>query len=331
MSVQPLSESLAFGPAIVTGLALSIFAFLCQTIIYQLLLSPLRHIPGPKLGAITPFYLDCRYYVDSAVPFIKSLHREYGPIVRVGPSEVVINDANNLGLIYGSRSTFRKPDTAVLGYNHDYPNTFSAITREEHKQTRRQVAKVYTMSSILKNEALTSWIQNCLCNTLNIIESNKGAPVDIFAISAYFALDVVSYLVYGRSFDLLRGNNLRVAHDIRTSTCASIPVIRFFWLFGHLKVWPLTYFLPNIFRIGASAAASLEAANLEQFGVINSSQTKPDPENTAVGCMQAQPGYGKSLNDGHVMSECLDHIVAGEYTPSKNIPEAQLPRCKPRD
>lgn len=312
MAVQPLSDASAFGPPIVIGLALLAFALFCQTIIYQLLFSPLRHIPGPKLGAITPFYLDCRYYIDSAIPFIKSLHREYGPIVRVGPNEVVINDANKLGLIYGSRSTFRKPDTAVLGYNHDHPNTFSAITREEHKQTRRQVAKVYTMGSILKNEALTSWIHNRLVTTLDIIESNNGAPVNIFALSGYFALDVVSHLVYGRSFDLLGGNHLRVAEDIRSSTRASIPVIRFFWIFGHLKVWPLTYLLPNIFKIGASAAASLEAANQERFGVINSSQPKPDPENTAVGCMQAQPSYGKSLTDGHVMSECLDHIVAGE-------------------
>lgn len=312
MTMQLLSESSAFGPAIATGLAVLTFAFFCQTIIYKLLLSPLRHIPGPKLGAITPFYLDCRYYFDSAVPFIKSLHRKYGSIVRVGPNEVVINDATHLGLIYGSRSTFRKPDTAVLGYNHDHPNTFSAITREEHKQTRRQVAKVYTMSSILKNEPLNSWIQDRLATTLDIIGSKRGAPVDIFAISGYFALDVVSYLVYGRSFDLLGGKYLCLADDIRNSTRASVPVIRFFWLFGHLKVWPLTCFLPSLFRIGASAAASLEAANQEQFSVINSSQTKPDPENTAVGCMQAQPSYGNSLTDGHVMSECLDHIVAGE-------------------
>lgn len=310
--MQQLSQFSAFGPAIATGLAILAFTFFCQTIIYQLLLSPLRHVPGPRLGAITPFYLDCRYYVDRAVPLIRLLHREYGSIVRVGPNEVVINDAKHLGLIYGSRSTFRKPDTAVLGYNHDHPNTFSAITREEHKQTRRQVAKVYTMSSILKNEALTSWIQNRLVVTLDIIESAKGAPVDIFAISGYFALDVVSHLVYGRSFDLLGGDHLRLADDIRDSTRVSVPVVRFFWLFGHLRVWPLTYFLPDIFRIGASAAESLEAANQEQFSVINSSQTKPDPENTAVGCMQAQPGNGKTLTDGHIMSECLDHIVAGE-------------------
>lgn len=314
MNEQPLVLMPAFGPAIATGLALAALVFFCQSVIYPLLLSPLRHIPGPKLGAITSFYLDSRYCVDTAIPFIKSLHQKYGPVVRVGPNEIVTNDPKHLALIYGSRSTFRKPDTAVLNHNHGYPNTFSAITREEHKQTRRQVAKVYTMSSILKNDTLTSWIHDRLSTSSSIIERNNGAPVDIFALAGSFALDVVSFLVYGRSFNLLEGNNLHIADNIRTTASISVPVVRFFWLFKYFGVWPLTYLLPNIFNMGATAAASLEAANMEQFNAVNGAQSRPDPDKTAVGCMQDQPSYGKSLTDGHVKSECLDHIVAGKWS-----------------
>lgn len=312
MSEQPFALSSAFGPAFATGLALLALLFFCQSVIYPLLLSSLRHVPGPKLGAITSLYMDSRYYFDTAIPFIKSLHQKYGPVVRVGPNEIVTSDASHLALIYGPRSTFRKPDTAVLNHNHGHPNTFSSITREEHKQTRRQVAKVYTASSILKNETLTAWIQDRLNTTSKIIERSKSAPVDIFAIAGYFALDVVSQLVYGRSFNLLEGNNLHIADHIRVASSISVPVVRFSWLVRYLGVWPLTHFLPNIFTRGAVTAASLEAANEEQIEAVKNAEDRTDSETTAVGCMENQPSYGKSLTDGHVKSECLDHVVAGK-------------------
>lgn len=86
------------------GLVLLFLALLCQCFINQLLLSSLTHILGAKFGATTPFHLVCRYYVDSTVPFIRSLDRKYGPIVRVGPYKEVVNDRRQLGLIYGSRT-----------------------------------------------------------------------------------------------------------------------------------------------------------------------------------------------------------------------------------
>jgi hypothetical protein len=56
----------------------------------RLFLSPIRHIPGPKLAALTRWY---EFYFEVVLKgqytfHIQELHKRYGPIVRVTPDEV---------------------------------------------------------------------------------------------------------------------------------------------------------------------------------------------------------------------------------------------------
>lgn len=282
-------------------------------IIYPLLISPLRHVPGPKLAAITSLYLNSYYYAETGVPLVKSLHEKYGPIVRVGPSEVVIDDPAQLSAIYGVRSTLSKPPFAALLENYGYPNAFSSITKEDHRNRRKLVTKVYTMTSNLHNVRLMSWVQNRLDMVMNRIKTESPKPVDIFTLATHFALDNVSYMVYGESLDLLGGNHLQAAEDIRHLTISAVPFVRFFDVFAlMLSFWPLSYFVPEFILKAGVAKESLESIVSGQIDHVNASEERPDPNATALGCLQSQPGYGKVYEWGHVKSECFDHILAGE-------------------
>ena len=64
-------------------------------VIYRLFLSPLSGFPGPKLAAATGWY---QSYFDLCTWAkghfkIKELHDKYGPIVRINPWELSVNDA----------------------------------------------------------------------------------------------------------------------------------------------------------------------------------------------------------------------------------------------
>lgn len=56
------------------------FLWIIYTVVYRLCLSPLAHIPGPKLAALTSWY---EFYFDCVQPGkftfkIKELHERYG-------------------------------------------------------------------------------------------------------------------------------------------------------------------------------------------------------------------------------------------------------------
>ncbi|CEL06536.1 hypothetical protein ASPCAL09709 [Aspergillus calidoustus] len=82
--------------------------------IYRLYFHPLSHIPGPKLAAAThlyEFYYDVwrsgRYLFE-----IEKMHRQYGPIVRITPREIHINDPEFYDEIYAPSSRRREKDPA---------------------------------------------------------------------------------------------------------------------------------------------------------------------------------------------------------------------------
>ncbi|RAQ51113.1 hypothetical protein AFGD_003642 [Aspergillus flavus] len=67
----------------------------------------LSHIPGPRLAALTWWY---EFYYDAVqsgqyVFKIQELHKQYGPIIRVTPEEVHINDVGYLDTIYAPSMT----------------------------------------------------------------------------------------------------------------------------------------------------------------------------------------------------------------------------------
>ncbi|KAF6758505.1 hypothetical protein DFP72DRAFT_762583, partial [Ephemerocybe angulata] len=61
-------------------------------VVSRLVLHPLVHIPGPKLAALTDWYVT---YYDlwkngKMVDQLSLLHEQYGPVVRIGPNKVCV-------------------------------------------------------------------------------------------------------------------------------------------------------------------------------------------------------------------------------------------------
>ncbi|RDW65807.1 uncharacterized protein DSM5745_09546 [Aspergillus mulundensis] len=73
--------------------------------IYRITLHPLARFPGPKLAAATGWY---EFYYDvirigTFVYKVEEMHKQYGPIVRINPHEIVIDDADFYNQIYNTR------------------------------------------------------------------------------------------------------------------------------------------------------------------------------------------------------------------------------------
>lgn len=78
--------------------------------IFRYLADPLRPIPGPKHYRISRWRLAIDDFRACRTRTIHSLHAKYGPVVRVGPSEISFASLSALRQIYGAGSGFERTD-----------------------------------------------------------------------------------------------------------------------------------------------------------------------------------------------------------------------------
>lgn len=74
--------------------------------IRRLWLSPIAHIPGPRLAALTQYY---EFYYDIVLGGkytfrIMEMHKKYGGVVRINPWEVHVMDPDFHAELYGGPS-----------------------------------------------------------------------------------------------------------------------------------------------------------------------------------------------------------------------------------
>lgn len=101
MAIEDIIVALSW-PQTVCLLGGTWLLYIAQLVIYRLWLSPLAHVPGPKLAALTEFY---ELYHEFALrgqytSKINELHAIYGPIVRINPWEVHVEDPDVFSEFY---------------------------------------------------------------------------------------------------------------------------------------------------------------------------------------------------------------------------------------
>ncbi|KAJ8068063.1 hypothetical protein OCU04_003637 [Sclerotinia nivalis] len=90
-------------------LFLSLSLWIIYGAIYRLYFSPIAKFPGPKLAALTLWY---EFYFNVIrdgqwIWEIKRMHEEYGPIVRINPYELHIDDPEYYDELYAGNTTKR--------------------------------------------------------------------------------------------------------------------------------------------------------------------------------------------------------------------------------
>ncbi|CUS11876.1 unnamed protein product [Tuber aestivum] len=184
----------AFGVLIVWKLISAIF------------FSPLSHIPGPLLTAITPHYINFLSALNQRTIGTYSLHRRYGPIVRVSPTEVSVLSPEAVREVYSSPHYAKYAPLYSMFGHFGAPSAFSSCTREEHGWRRKAVSQSYSLSFVLKDEVATGKVLQAVKDYLNFVESDRR--VDIYNANTFYATDVVTGKIFGSeaSMKTLAGN-----------------------------------------------------------------------------------------------------------------------------
>ncbi|ESZ91309.1 cytochrome P450 [Sclerotinia borealis F-4128] len=183
--------------------------------IYRLYFHPLRHIPGPKLAALTWWY---EFYFDVIQPGqyvfqIKKLHQSYGPIIRITPDELHVNDVGFLDTIYAP-STSRRDKYARNMKQLRVPGGIgSTVSFDLHKKRREALAPFFSKRNVLYLEPLITGKVQQLCNLIAVSNAHtfmltKYSMAENFLFAHEFnnlADEKKAALLCRNTYQLLRG------------------------------------------------------------------------------------------------------------------------------
>ncbi|KAJ5731917.1 hypothetical protein N7493_003398 [Penicillium malachiteum] len=177
---------------------LAVMGGLVSKWIYRLYIHPLSKVPGPKIAAFTSLWLAYHTYIGDECTVVFKLHRKYGSVLRVGPNEVDISNADAIEPIYITHGGFPKA-SAYSKFDIDGHNTiFSTLTLAERTTRAKSVAPLFSTASLRQSEPLLSQVSNDFATRVRN-EARTGKPVDVLNLSRCLAIDsVTSYLFQNR-------------------------------------------------------------------------------------------------------------------------------------
>ncbi|KAI8965300.1 cytochrome P450 family protein [Daldinia sp. FL1419] len=201
--------------------------YILGLVFYRLFWSPLARIPGPRLAALTYWY-ECYYDVFQPAQYvfkIKELHKTYGPIIRITPTEVSIADPDFVDYIYSPGSGHKRDKdfqkVKALGIN---TSIGGAVSHDLHRRRRDALNPFFSHRGVVK---FASKLEEKIQQVENqFLQAEKSARVvNLSDIYFGFASDVVNEYCIGRNENLVE--DLALAHSRRENVSGVLRAVKF--------------------------------------------------------------------------------------------------------
>lgn len=166
-----------------------ILVYLLSIGVYRVFFSPLAKIPGPVLAKLTYGY---EFYFDvvnrgSYIWKVKQLHDKYGPVIRISPHEVHINDADFYDEIY-SGSVRKRNKWEFVCNSHGVPESaFGTSSHELHRMRRAALNPFFSKQKIRGLQPkIEHVVDNLLARFEDFADTKQPLPMsDAFAALTY--------------------------------------------------------------------------------------------------------------------------------------------------
>ncbi|KAI8625826.1 cytochrome P450 [Xylariaceae sp. FL1651] len=211
--------------------------------IYRLFLSPLSTVPGPKLAALTywyEFYYD-GYLGGKYVFKVKKLHEKYGPIVRINPHHVHINDIDFYDTIYAPGGT-KHPRNKIRWLATHRDSMFDTYDAAHHRKRRAAVTSPFSKQAVRALEpAILNIIDNVVARLGKL--AGTGTVVEMHALWNNLTQEVIGQYCFGtdQMSDLREGGD-EAQFMLPTDVVPNIHAWgrMFPWLFDFLEKLPIS-------------------------------------------------------------------------------------------
>ncbi|KAK6225057.1 hypothetical protein QIS74_03384 [Colletotrichum tabaci] len=183
--------------------------YAAQLGVRRLYFSPISHIPGPRLAALTQYY---EFYYDIVLRGqytfkIIEMHREYGPVVRISPWEVHVGDPEFFPELYTGPG---RPREKWAFYTQQFGSPESAlatINHEHHRLRRSALNPFFSTQTVRKLQPVIEERVDALLRRLLDHGQRAKEPLDVMYPFSAFTNDVINQYSFARSDHLIEDQN----------------------------------------------------------------------------------------------------------------------------
>lgn len=189
--------------AIIPLLFLSLIGYAILRILYTGFTSrSLWSIPGPWHSRFTHLVLKFHIITGRRIHYVDRLHQKYGPVVRIAPDEVAVNDLEGFANIHKIGGGFLKSAWYEAAVGRE-PGIFAMRDPHLHAARRRLFAQAFSNSAMQRNWA-EEIHEKARLAVARIKEDATSGEADIMKWWTLMATDVIAHLAFGESFDMLK-------------------------------------------------------------------------------------------------------------------------------
>ncbi|KAF3808507.1 Cytochrome P450 monooxygenase sdnH [Colletotrichum gloeosporioides] len=235
----------------------AVIAHRISLIVYRLYLSPLAKFPGPKIAAATSWYESFWDLWNAQFPeVVKNMHEKYGPIVRINPRELVIQDADFYSQLYvpgGKRRTH-----TIMGMRAGLGMSDAIATTSQHElhhMRRKAVEGFFSKQSVTRMESRIHHEARRLDEKLRQLSGN-GQVIHLDHAFSCVTGDLAAQFACGESPELIEEFEFNPEwHNSLMGILTMVPYVRNFpWINNVMRlvpVWVLKALNPELagFRI----------------------------------------------------------------------------------
>ena len=229
--------------------------------LYRLYLSPISKFPGPTLAALTLWY---EFYYDVILEGryqykIKELHEHYGPIVRISPFELHIDDPEFYDSIYVGASV-RKTDK-YQRIAHSFASgasSFGTVPHDLHRTRRAALSTHFSTKAVaeLIPKVIEPQIRK-FCKRL-VDMGATGAVVNMVSAYEALTLDIIMEYAFAESLNHLSAVEFNADWNSVIRNASSVM---------HLgKQWP---FIPKLLNASPEWIIKFMEPKMAVFAYLN--------------------------------------------------------------
>jgi Cytochrome P450 len=295
----------------------------------------LSHVPGPRSYAISKWRLAFDDWRGIRTRTIHQLHQQYGPAIRIGPSELSFSSLLALRTIYGAGSGFERTSFYRMFDVYGHQNLFTFASVKAHSERKKLLNHAYSKSSILKVSAIA--VEEKVWHFLQLLESEPEVGSEIFGSLHYFALDNITEFLYGKfgsTNAMGRKHERGMISDILDPKRRKLA-----WFSSHLPRY--TKFLSSRTGLSEKVVSALgllpqqkptvytgirnhALRSWERFKPALEQEKADSAKNTIIQRLWQSHTSNKDkkdrgLSDLEIASECADHLLAGVDTTSDTL------------
>ncbi|EGX95314.1 Cytochrome P450 [Cordyceps militaris CM01] len=213
METPDMIAGLTWNLAVCTSLACWLVYAVCLGV-YRLRYSPIAHLPGPKLAALTQYY---EFYYDIILGGqytfrIVEMHKEYGPVVRINPWEVHVSDHDFHPELYAGPHR-RRHKWLFWAKQFGAPHSGLATLDHDHHRLRRTPLNQFFSTKSVRDlqPILEERVDRLLGRLRDEGKKRSTEPMNIMYPFSAYTNDVINEYAFARS-DHLRARLWRSHH-----------------------------------------------------------------------------------------------------------------------